>query len=67
MAGVDYNFVTTGFGNTDFGRFSNTIGGPGQITAINPPAPGVALPPSLVLMLASLGALGLTRPLRRAA
>lgn len=31
-AGTSYYFVVTGFGNTDFGAFSNTISGPGTIT-----------------------------------
>lgn len=39
-AGTDYVLLTTGFGNTDIGTFSNTIGGPGSIAAaLGPPAP----------------------------
>jgi hypothetical protein len=38
IAGIDYIFVTTGFGNTDFGAFSDTIGGAGDFIAV--PGPG---------------------------
>jgi hypothetical protein len=38
VAGTDYIYVTTGFGNADFGAFSETIGGPGVITS-SPLAP----------------------------
>jgi len=33
IAGADYVFVTTAFANTDFGAFSDTIGGPGTVAA----------------------------------
>ena len=59
VAGIDYYFVTAGFSNSDFGAFSNTIAGPGAISALLPPT-GVAEPASLALMLLSLGLLGLT-------
>jgi len=39
LAGIDYEFVTTGFANSDFGAFSNTIGGPGAIIAAAVPEP----------------------------
>jgi hypothetical protein len=36
--GTTYLVVNTGFGNTDFGAFSTTIGGPGVVTQIPEPA-----------------------------
>jgi len=51
-AGVNYFFVTTGFGNSSFGAFSNTITGPGSITL----AAAVPEPSSLVLVCIGLGA-----------
>ena len=51
IAGVDYTFVTTGFGNGDFGFFSNTIGGPGAIVAA-----AVAVPEPEILALLTIGA-----------
>jgi len=56
VAGVDYEFVTTGFGNEDFGAFSNTIAGPGAITAAAVPEPE-----TYALMLVGLAALGIAR------
>ena len=38
VAGTSYVFITTGFGNTDFGAFSTTIGGPGAVTPVPEPA-----------------------------
>ena len=37
-AGSIYVLVNAGFGNTDFGAYSTTIGGPGAITAVPEPA-----------------------------
>jgi hypothetical protein len=37
-AGTDYVYVTTGFGNNDFGAFSNTLGGPGDFVGVPGPA-----------------------------
>ena len=37
-AGVNYFLVTTGFGNTSTGAFTNTITGPGNIAAVPTPA-----------------------------
>lgn len=39
-AGATYVLVTTGFGNTDFGAWSTTIGGPGELTLVPEPALG---------------------------
>jgi hypothetical protein len=49
-AGARYIFVTTGFSDIDFGAYSNTISGPGNIVPIPEPA-------TYALMLAGLGAL----------
>lgn len=38
VAGQRYVYINTGFGNTDFGAFSTTIGGPGAITPVPEPA-----------------------------
>lgn len=58
VAGVDYEFVTTGFENSDFGAFSNTIAGPGAIIMST-----TAVPESqtYALMLMGLAALGIAR------
>ena len=37
-SGIKYTLVTTGFGNSDFGDYSTTIGGPGVITVVPEPA-----------------------------
>ena len=34
--GTNYVFVSTGFGNLDFGAFSDTVGGPGALVAASP-------------------------------
>lgn len=67
-ANVSYFVVTTGFGNTDFGAFTNTINGPGNI-ALGAPAANLiavnALSPwsvlALVLMLGLAGTVVLRR------
>lgn len=38
--GTAYTLVTTGFGNSDFGRYINTIRGPGDLVAPPVPEPG---------------------------
>jgi hypothetical protein len=50
--GVNYVFVNTGFGNTDFGSFSTTIGGPGSVTPV--PEPDVAAMLAVGLLMVSL-------------
>lgn len=54
-AGTTYLYITAGFANEDFGSYSTTIGGPGDITA------SVPEPMSYALMLLGLGAVGLAR------
>lgn len=39
-AGTNYVFVTTGFANTDFGPYSLSITGPGNVVIGNVPEPG---------------------------
>lgn len=53
-AGTNYFYITTAFANADRGLYSNTIGGPGVITAV-PDAGGAAL------LALGLGLLGLRR------
>jgi hypothetical protein len=53
-AGTSYVYVTTGFGETDFGEYSTTIGGPGLVTAVPEPE-------AFTLMALGLGALGWAR------
>jgi PEP-CTERM motif-containing protein len=50
LAGNTYTFVVSGFANSDFGAFSASISGPGNITVVPEPS---------VLALAGLGFLGL--------
>lgn len=56
--GVQYFFVTTGFENSDFGGFANSITGPGKVALI--PEPGAA-----ALMLGSLAIGGVILATRR--
>jgi hypothetical protein len=51
-AGLTYIFITTGFSNDDFGIYSTTIGGPGDVTVAVVPEPA-----SYALMLLGLGLL----------
>lgn len=53
-AGTHYFLVTTGFGNTDLGAYSTTIGGPGTITAVPEPA-------AYAMMALGLGLVGIAR------
>lgn len=49
-AGTKYTFVTTGFGNSDFGAFTNSITGPGlvNIAAVPEPATWLSLAMGLI-------------------
>jgi hypothetical protein len=38
FTGTTYFYITTGFSNEDFGAFSTTIGGPGQVMLVPEPA-----------------------------
>jgi hypothetical protein len=61
LAGTSYTFVNTGFGNTDFGAFSTTIGGPGNVIPAAIPEPG-----PYALLALGLAAIGLVRQRRMA-
>lgn len=53
-AGTTYVFVTTGFSNTDFGSFTDSITGPGTVTLSPVPEPGSRESLALGLALAGL-------------
>ncbi len=62
-AGANYIFVTTGFANDDFGSFSNTINGPGNILLA-----GAAVPesgPGLISFGLTVAGLGFMRSRRK--
>jgi len=61
VAGTQYIFVTTGFGNTDFGAFTNTITGPANVTF---GTVGVIPEPSTYALMAT-GLVGLVGVARR--
>lgn len=56
-----YFFVTTGFANTDFGAFSNTISGPGNIILTGASVPEPASVAMLGLGLTGVGAVARMR------
>lgn len=61
-AGASYVLVTTSFGNTDFGAYTTTIGGPGTI-AVSP----VPEPAAWALLAAGLAVVGAARRRQAAA
>lgn len=50
-AGTAYQYVVTGFANSDFGAFSTTIGGPGVVTVVPEPE-------AFALLMLGLGVVG---------
>lgn len=56
--GVAYFAVATGFENDDFGPYTLTISGPGDIILRDTPPPPVAEPASITGMALALGLLG---------
>jgi hypothetical protein len=58
-AGTPYVFINTGFASTDFGAFSTTIGGPGNVIAAIIPEPA-----GYALLAMGLAAVGLARQRR---
>lgn len=63
VPGVAYTVVTTGFGNNDFGGFSNTLVGPGNILPAAPLPPPAAIPGLLTISGDTTGAPTFNRPL----
>lgn len=60
-AGTQYYLIADGFSAVDYGAYTATISGPGNITAAAAPEPSAAL----LIGLAALGGIGLLRRARR--
>lgn len=58
-AGTNYTFVVTGFNDSEYGAYTFTIGGPGNI--IPGPLPAVPEPSSWLMLGAGLAAVGVAR------
>lgn len=58
IAGVSYFAVSSGFANTDFGRFTLTIDGPGNIVGIGGGGGGVPEPATWAMMMFGFAAIG---------
>ena len=54
-AGTSYFLITTGFGNTNFGEYSNSITGPGTITVVPEPGSVALLGLGLATVLLQIG------------